>query len=111
MLAGRMRYAVTIRRREVLADDPGGVPRGDFVDAFTTRAGFAQISAVKAAEAGLAEDQEHGQLTIYDCAQNRTITVADRLRLSGAEWSIESVAVPDKARRWIMIGVTRKIGG
>ncbi|ATQ67736.1 MULTISPECIES: head-tail adaptor protein [Methylosinus] len=111
MQAGRMRYLVTIRRREVIPGDPGGVPRGDYADAFTTRAAFAQLSAMKAAEAGLVEDQAHGQLTVYDCAQNRTITAADRISFAGADWSIESVQLPDKLRRWIKIDVARKIGG
>ncbi|MBY6242836.1 head-tail adaptor protein [Methylosinus sp. Sm6] len=111
MQAGRMRYAITIRRRELLPDDPDGAPRGDFADAFTTRAAFVQLSALKAAEAGLVEDQAHGVLTVYDCAQNRSITVADRVRIEGVDWSIESVSIPDRMWRSIKIGVARKMGG
>lgn len=111
MHAGRMRYAITVRRREVVPGDPGGVSRGDFVDAFTTRASFSQFSSIKAAEAGLAEDQAHGLLTVYICAQNRSITVADRIRIEGAEWSVESVSTPDRNRGSIKIGVARKMGG
>jgi head-tail adaptor len=111
MLAGRMRYAVTILRRADVPGNPGGVARGDFADAFTTRASFKQASGVKALEAGLVEDQSRGLLRVYDCAQNRTITVADRIGLESAEWSIETVSLPDKVRRHIEITVARKIGG
>lgn len=111
MQAGRMRYRVAILRRELLPDDQDGAPRGDFAPAFTTRAAFAQLSALKAAEAGLVEDQAHGVLTVYDCAQNRSITVADRIAIEGVEWSVESVSIPDKMWRSIKIGVARKMGG
>jgi head-tail adaptor len=111
MLAGRMRYSVTILRRAVVLGDPGGAPRGDFTDAFTTRASFKQASGAKAVEAGLAEDQARGLLRVYDCTQNRTINVADRIRVEGREWAVESVSLPDRTRRFIEIVVARKIGG
>lgn len=111
MLAGRMRYSVTILRRADIPDNPGGVARGDFSDAFATRASFKQASGAKALEAGLVEDQTRGVLRVYDCAQNRTINVADRIRLEDVEWSIETVALPDRVRRHIEITVSRKFGG
>lgn len=111
MLAGRMRYSIAILRRAVVPGDPGGVPRGDFSDAFATRASFKQASGAKAIESGLVEDQARALLRVYDCAQNRTITVADRILLEGSEWSIETVSRPDRIRRHIEITVVRKIGG
>jgi head-tail adaptor len=111
MLAGRMRYAITIRRRAILPGDPGGVARGDFSNAFTTRASFKQENGFKAVESGFAEDQTRGVLRIYDCAQNRTITLADRIRIEGVEWAIENVSLPDRFRRHIEITAARKIGG
>jgi len=111
MLAGKMRYAVTIRRRSVVTGDPGGVPRGPYADAFTTRAQLRQESGAKMIEAGVAEDQRRSLLRVYDCAQNRTITSADRVRIDGVEWSIQSVSTPDRVANWIEIVIVRKIGG
>jgi hypothetical protein len=34
-------------------------------------------------------------LRIYDCAQNRSITPADRIRIDGVEWAVENVLLPD----------------
>lgn len=111
MLAGRMRHKITIRRRAVLVGDPGGMARGDFADAFSTRAWLKQENGVKAFESGLAEDQARVLLRVYDCARNRSITAADRITINGEDWSIDTVAAPDPARKLIEIIAIRKIGG
>jgi SPP1 family predicted phage head-tail adaptor len=111
MLAGRMQYVVTIRRRSVVAGDPGGVPRGPFADAFTTRAWIKQENGAKAIEAGVAEDQARVLVRIYDCARNRAINAADRIKIDGQDFSIESVALRDRGRNMIEIIAVRKIGG
>jgi head-tail adaptor len=111
MLAGRMRDKITIRRRSVESGAPGGNARGAFVDAFSTRAWTVQQNGVKTVEAGLAEDQARMVLRVYDCARNRTITAADRVKIDEEEWSIETVARPDKVRRMIEMILVRKLGG
>lgn len=111
MIAGRMRYIITIRRRALRPGETDGNPRGEYYDAFTTRASFQQTPGVKAVEAGVGEDQNRALLRIYDCAQNRTITAADRVLVDGQNWSIETVSRPDRVRRYIEIVIVRKLGG
>ena len=111
MLAGRMRHKITIRRRSVEPGDPGGVPRGPFADVFSTRAWLRQENGVKALEAGIGEDQARVLLRVYDCAQNRTITAADRVFVNGQDWSIDTVAAPDPVKNMIEIIAVRKLGG
>jgi head-tail adaptor len=116
MHAGRMSYKVTVRRRAVIAGNPGGDARGDFADAFVTRAALKQRNGFSRAEAGLLENMNVAVLRVYSSAQNRTITIADRLRIEGpnlpaGEWAVDNVNLPDATRRHIEITVIQRIGG
>lgn len=117
MHAGRMTYKVTVRRRAVIAGNPGGDARGDFADVFVTRAALKQKNGFSRVEAGLLENMNVAVLRLYSAsAQNRTITIADRLRIEGpnlpaGEWAVDNVSLPDAARRHIEITVIQRIGG
>lgn len=116
MHAGRMNYRVTVLRRAVVAGNPGGDARGDFAEAFTTRAALRQQNGFTKAEGGFLQDMNAAVLRVYDCARNRTITIGDRLRIEGpnvppAEWAVDSVNLPDFNRRHIEISAVQRIGG
>lgn len=83
MIAGRMRHRVTVLRRAVVAGNPDGNARADFVTAFTTRAALMQKSGVKRLEAGLYQDQGAAVMRVYSNENTRSITIADRLLIEG----------------------------
>ncbi|WP_281931486.1 hypothetical protein [Methylocystis iwaonis] len=111
-----MAYKVTVRRRAVIAGNPGGDARGDFADAFVARAALKQKNGFSRVEAGLLENMNVAVLRVYSSAQSRTITIADRLRIEGpnlpaGDWAVDNVSLPDAARRHIEITVIQRIGG
>ena len=116
MRAGRMNRRVTIRRRAVVAGNPGGVPRGDFADVFSVWGEVKQAIASQQVEAGFSGDPITAIIRVYDSAQARTISANDRLAIagmpgvgSGEDFAIDSVALPELARRTIDLRIVRKM--
>lgn len=115
LASGRMRYRLTLLRRAVVAGNPGGVARGEFVAVYEARCVLRQASATQQVAAGVAEDPTRLSIRIRDCAAARQITAADRARLHlGAatrDYAIDSVQMPDAINRTIDLVLVRKAAG
>lgn len=121
MLAGTMRYRLTVMRRAIIPGNPGGDPRGDYAPAFTARAALKQKNAFNQAEAGFVENMNVIVLRVYANTDTNTITIADRLKIEGpnappspspsVDWAVDSVNIPDAGRRHIEITAISRIGG
>jgi head-tail adaptor len=85
--------------------------RGDFVEAFATWCGWRVASPRQLVEAGLAEDVTTIVARVHNTLRNRSITLADRARLAGAEYAVVSVSPPDRAGGFIEIALAQRIGG
>ncbi|WP_424360247.1 hypothetical protein [Methylocystis parvus] len=121
MLAGSMRYRIAVMRRAVVGGNPGGASRGDYAEAFTARAALKQKNGFNQAEGGFLENMNVVTLRVYANAQTRTISIGDRLKITGpniapsassdGDWAIDNVNLPDAARRHIELTAVMRIGG
>ena len=107
MLFGPNFATATIRRRPVV----GGVVRGEFANVFTTTAGWRPLQGATVVEFGLSQDETGLMLRVQDCAQNRSITHADRMTFLGGDWTIVSTNPPDRVTGSISIILKKSIGG
>jgi len=110
---------ITILRRAALANNAGGVARGDFAIAFTTFADWRYQSARELVEAGVAQDETNLVMRVNDTMRNRGITAADRLAigdytnfgtLAGVlTYDIRNVAPRDRVQGSITMVVVRRL--
>lgn len=107
MSLGASVETITILRRPTTS---GGEPRGDFATAFTTAAGWRVMGGQRAIEFGLAQDETAITLRVWDCAQNRTITLADRLIFKGDNYEILSANPPSRITGTIDVSAKRRMG-
>lgn len=111
MPAGQRDKRVTIRRRAVEAGNPGGVARGEFSDAFTLWGRMIQAQGHRIVEGAIAEDATPVTIRFRDCAQARSITVADRAVILGRECAIISAGLPDRRGGFVDILVSTQRAG
>lgn len=110
MPAGQRDKRVTIRRRAA-EDNAGGVPRGEYADAFTLWGRMIQAQGHRLVEGALAEDATPITIRFRDCEQARSITVADRVVILGKDCSIISAGMPDRRGGFVDILVSTQRAG
>jgi len=110
---GRLDLRAELLREPPILDDQGRDTgdRGPYAPAFTVWANFRTQSVSEAVEGGAAQNVESGVLTVRDSAQARTITNADRVLLSGRNFAVEGVGLPDRRTGLITLMVSSKLGG
>lgn len=111
--AGKLDRRAAFHRRAVLAAAVAGNQRGGFeaVPFLTVWANFRQTPGREQVSAGLVEDQIGGTLRIRDCRAAREITAADRVVMSGANFAIRSVGLPEVLQGYIEFVVQREVAG
>ncbi len=97
--AGDLTERVMLLRRPV-GTEPGQ-ERGDFEVAFQRWAAWRFMGARSLAEGGRDIDAADGRLVLRADPDTKTITIADRLRWNGFDWSI--VSVTPSTRDWPFI--------
>ena len=98
---------ITVLRQGVVAGNPGGNSRSEYQDAFWAYADMQQESGRSVVQAGLQNDEVGIVLRVNDSAANRTITIADRIRLMDREFAIQTVGLPDRLTSSITLTVTQ----
>lgn len=92
--AGELHFRVTVLRREAITNVAGN-ERGNFIEWFSTRGRFTQLSATQTALIGQTQDAIVGTLTIRDRPEIDQLTNAERVVVNGSEFSIDSVPLKD----------------
>lgn len=110
MRFGPNRKRILLRRRAA-TDHAGGVERGDYADAFHTWASWRAQTGQPLTEAGFVQDDIGLVLRVNRTANNRTISIADRIVFNGEDYAIASVSPPDRLGGFIEISLKRHIGG
>jgi hypothetical protein len=102
---------LAILRRPVVVGDPNGDPRGDFATVFSTWCSWRVSTSQRQDEGGLAEDVTAIVVRVNDGVRNRTISLADRAVLNGANYAVASTSPPDRVGGFIEISLKRQLGG
>lgn len=108
MQPGKFDTRLAILRRGLVA----GERTGAFFEVFSTWCAQTRQTAPRPmVEGGLASDVLDITVRVRDCAQNRTISNADRVTLQGADFAVVNTGLPDRLYQTIELTLRRQIAG
>lgn len=102
---------ITVLREGIIAPDASGNTRSTHVAAWATWANWRLAGSRPVVDGNLAQDASDLVIRVNDSPRNRTLSIADRIRMRSGTYAIVSSSPPDRSGGFVEITIRRQIGG